>query len=62
MHTYHTAMQLWKKSNKNKPILGRPAKTSKTQILKDVEQYPNDYMSEWDERFGVITHAYAPNL
>ena len=32
-------------------------KISKVKILKDVEQYPDDYISEWAERFGVSTHA-----
>ncbi|CAB1215610.1 IS630 transposase-related protein [Acinetobacter sp. C_3_1] len=32
-------IQLWKKSTENRPIPGCPAKISKEQILKDVEQY-----------------------
>ena len=35
-------IQNWKKSTTNKPIPGRPAKISREQILKDVEQYPDD--------------------
>lgn len=50
-------IQNWKKSTTNKPIPGRPAKISREQILKDVEQYPDDYISERAERFGVSTHA-----
>ena len=50
-------IQLWKQSTENKPIPGRPAKISKAQILLDVEQYPDDYISERAERFGVSTHA-----
>ncbi|SDY56606.1 hypothetical protein SAMN05421643_11481 [Acinetobacter kyonggiensis] len=41
------------KSTENKPILGRPAKISKAQILLDVEQHPDDYISER----AVSTHA-----
>ena len=55
MHTYNTAME---KIDREQTILGRPAKISKVQILQDVEQYPDDYISERAERFGVIsTHA-----
>ena len=50
-------IQNWKKSTVTKPIPGRPAKISKEQILNDVEQYPDDYISERAERFGVSTHA-----
>ena len=50
-------IQLWKKSTESKPIPGRPAKISKAQILLDVEQHPDDYISERAERFGVSTHA-----
>ena len=50
-------IQNWKSPLVTKPIPGRPAKISKEQILKDVEQYPDDYISERAERFGVSTHA-----
>ena len=50
-------IQNWKKSTVSKPIPGRPTKISKEQILKDVEQYPDDYQYERAERLAVSTHA-----
>lgn len=50
-------IQNWKKSTRSKPISGRPMKISRDQILKDVEQYPDDYIRERADRFGVSTHA-----
>ena len=50
-------IQNWKKSTVSKPIPGCPAKISRAQILKDVEQYPDDYQYERAERLAVSTHA-----
>lgn len=50
-------IQNWKKSTVRKPTPVRPAKISREQILKDVEQYPDDYIKERAERFAKSTYA-----
>ena len=55
-------IQNWKKSTTNKPIPGRPAKISREQILKDVEQYPDDYQYERAARFGCGTSTIGDAL